>query len=816
MFYHNTLNIICRLREYLCILRVNDDIMLYNFLKIGLRTVFKSPLTSFVKIFSLALSMSICLLIIEIAVGQFDYDKHTPHKDNICRILTSVRLKDQSDSKFATTPYTIKDELRKYPAVFSSVASIKPTYVLPVKAGAKELPLSGAYADPNLFAVFEFPLSGDSKTCLSRPNSIVITEKTALKLFGTSDCNGKVLSINNIDFIITAVINRTDFQSHLNYDFYISDLVLPILLQTQKVDSSSLVTNSYSSNYTYVRTVADNANFDAVLKEIANHINKHVTFTHGEKSYKFTSQSLAEISPRKQLYMDNSPAMTEVSILVFLNSVLIFMLLTCLNYSSLTIAGGMSRAKEIGVRKVLGASKTQIVIQFLIESIIIAFFALLISMALMPFIPLNPSFQLLLSSVHFSAEIFFAFLVFSIVVGLMAGFLPGYLLARFKAVETLKNLSNLRIIKGVNFRKVILVIQFSIACILIFITLIIYKQSSYAITTNYGIDRDDIISIRAKDYAELKLLKNELSRLPEVMEISAISDDFGYEPSGHVKAAIGDELDQTIFSFYDIDENTLKNFKIKLIAGGNFTADPAYNKSKAIINERALQTLHLQSAIAAIGKQLTLNDTVTLTVIGVVKDFNFQNFKNPIAPLLLRYNAEDFRTLDLKIASSHFRNFYLKLGNIKKKLHLQYPIDYAYLKDSYLEQQGHADDVNMLAFLTIMIVVVACLGLIGITSYNIAQRNKEVTIRKVLGAGTFNIFYLLSKEYFSLISIACLTGLPIAYLVSRSFLQKFAFRVDIGFEIFLIVIIIEMALGFMIIMTTSFKLIFSLPITRLD
>lgn len=794
--------------------------MIINYLKLGLRIIIKHPFFSLINIISLALSMSACLIIITIIRQQFNYEKEQKHKDNIYRINTTVQYSNGAQDLFASSAVKLSSELRKEANIVEKAITIRPTNTIKLTNNLNSYSLKGAYTNTEIFSVFSLGMKqGNPEESLTKPNSIILSYKTWEKLFANQEAIGRILTIQSLGkFTVTGILSPQTGNTHLTYDFYLSESSIPYLEKQAKIDSSANNLNNYYTAYTYIKATEKTTKsvVDNTLAALSNQLATKIHFSPGEKSYTFNAQKLTDITPHHNYILENSEGMSYKSIFILGLSILILITLTCFNYSSLTIARALTRTKEIGIRKVFGATRFQIITQFIVESIIISTVSLFIGTTLLPFIPMNEKLQNAVVNSKMDVELAAYFVIFSIVVGILAGLIPGLVLSKFEPIQILKKLTNIKIIGGLKFRKVLICFQFSISFILIINLVILYKQVTYMADSDYGYDSKNTITIRINEKNNYQILKNEFSQLPQVTGVSGISTNFGYQPSDSYQSRINKSDAPIELSTYFVDERTIPDFKLNIINGENFSSDSSRNEGKIIINEKAVTAFGFSTINNAIGKQVWVNDSTKAVIIAVLKDFNFESYKVPITPMALSFQLSQIQLLNLKIKPTEISGFRQEIERIKNRLQMKQPIEWYNLEEEFRKQQLHSDDTSMIAFLTLLFLAIACLGLLGATSYNIEQRVKELNIRKILGASVWDLFYLMSKEYIILLVIATFLGTPLGYISGKLFLSSFTYQAEIGILPLIGGWFSVLAIGLIIISSQTLKSAMSTQISKVE
>lgn len=791
--------------------------MLKNYLLIAFRNLLRHKLFSFITIFGLAMSMTVCLVVLANIKDALEYDTFHPYPERTYRIITQVTGKEDQVQRSAVAPLPLAGELLQTSFV-EKATRVYPTISSEASDGQKKLNVTGAFADASFFDVFGFKLGdGDPARALTEPHTAVLTKETAFKFFGKQEALGKILSIEGIgDFIVTGVLEETGQKSHLSFEILASIVTLPILEKSGQLEATSNNWTNYSAAFTYVRLKpgATRKMLDQWLPLLTEKVVKPYPFKNGEKNILFEAQALGSITPGEVLFHENTSKPTADSLFITLGIAFIVLLSACFNYTNLSIARSLTRAKEVGIRKVAGAFRHQIFVQFLTESLVIALLALALSYIMLPLLSVISKFEVIIREVNGDITLLAWFVAFSLVVGLLAGALPAWMLSAYKPVQVLKNLSGIKLIKRLALRKGLVVFQFTLSLIFIIILLVYYQQSHYMVTADYGYSRKNIIKIplQGMDY---KIAASELGRISKVQRISAISGDFGYHSAlCEIRKQKGEPPIKV--NYYSVDHNFIPNTEVQLLAGSNFPSKLSDSKEQfVILNEKAVNVLNLGSPGKAIGSIVWLNDSTAVQVAGVLKDFNFQNFKRTITPLALRYKPNEFEELQVKVYTSEPQRAIPTLEKIWERIDPVHPFEYSLFDQEFKEQQMHAEDMKQIGLFALMALTIACLGLLGMVTYTTETRTKEVGIRKVMGASGWSIVLLLSTAYIKLILIAACIALPVGYFAGSQLLNEFAYRITFGVGTLLLSLLAMLALGLLTITSQTFKAASANPVKSL-
>ncbi len=737
--------------------------------------------------------MSLCLLIITIVKDQFSFDKFHPDADRIYRINTEAIRKNGSTEGYASSPYALATFLKQNNSYAEKIVPLVNTLHGDAIANGKQLAVSGLMTNKSFFDVFGFTLLyGDKNTALNEPNTIVLTEKTAAKFFGNNPVNyqdaiGKVISFNGLtDFKITGILKTPPGKTHLEFDALGSESTLPSLEKRDKILLKTDDWKNYYMNYTYVK-LSSSSKRAALENELAILSKEHYKSDELEsrdKGYRFYLQPVTKIVPGPML-SNNMGGGLPMPLLWFLITFAGIIIISAgFNYNSISLARSLSRAKEIGIRKASGAKRKQLIIQFLVESVLTALISLGVAILFYEVL-LKPGFQSLtiIQDMDISLDndliLVSIFFLFSIGVGLLSGIFPALYLSAINPVNALKDITSKSLLPKLGFRKVLLVIQFSVALIFVITLINLYRQTNFVIHADYGFQKENIVNIdlQGNDYTKVK---HAIEGYSGVKEVSGVSHIMGTWRDRSVDVRIHPTDDKITVRDYGVDANYISNLKLKLIAGKNFTPGlPADRELLAIVNENFLKKFHLGNAADAIGKTILVADSTQLTISGVLKDFHFKPFVYNLEPLLLRYEPNDVAYLNVLINPKDKGNTIAALEKTWKSIDSKHDFKYSFFEDDIKNTYNQFVDIGkMIRVIALMAVVIACLGLLGLVIFAIRRQVKEIGIRKVLGATVSQITFYLSKNFIKLLVIATLIGIPVSVILNSFLLKTFATRIN--------------------------------------
>ncbi len=778
--------------------------LLNSYLIMAWRNIVRYRWISSINIIGLSASMSICLLILMMIKHQTDFDSFHPDADRLYRLTTKIRYNNGDIDHYASTPGPLISYLQENFSLAEETVSIERSY-FSITNPHGEVTLTGIKTSPAFFSLFGFAFrKGSPSTALVRAYSIVLSEESATKLFGENDALGKIVSIKEMgDFTVTGVLARQDKPSHLDFDAY---AMYPTNNQENNKDWSSCI------SYSYIRIKQDvkQETMQNALKLSSVHASNILKKSDGINQVDFNFQSIHDV-PFSDLAVELGFVKSWKKIAGFVGLAFVMLLLAIFNYSNVTVARTLGRMKEIGVRKISGASRSQITFQLITESILIALISLVFAVFAAQYFPLNPAFQRSVPQ-HPDVTLMGWFLLFSIFAGCMTGFFPAMALSKINPVIILKNrISNTR--PGhYDWHNGIIVAQFFFSLVFISVLSTVYKQSLFQVNSDYGFKRKNIIHINLGEINRQAFM-NELEKRSEIESISASSQPmFSWGDDRFIKHG----TDSVAIECYAADNQFIPTYGLQMISGTNFPDNlPNTQERFIILNESALVALKLGSPTEAIGKSVESENNVSLIVIGVLKDFHAHPFKHDIQPLALRYVPEQFKSLTVKSIPSKFIETEEAIKQAWAKVNPNFSLEYSLFEDEFREKQFHGDDLKMLGSVALIAMIIACMGLSGVVMYRMQQRIKEIGIRKVMGANIHQVFTLLSWDFFKLLLLAAFLALPLCHWLNKSILQGFAYKPDIGIDTYGLSFIAIVMLGLLIISAQTIKATLHNPVNIL-
>ncbi len=767
--------------------------MFKNYLKIAVRNLLKHKAYSFINIAGLAIGMTCCLLILLYVLNELSYDRFHQDANRIYRIAW------QSSNPQTRTPHPMAQAMVKDFTEVESAVSLSPIWgpgltrpMFSVKYGDQRFEEREVFsADSTFFEVFSFPLlKGDPKIALRSPTSLVITEDVARKYFGDEEPLGKVLTINNeVDLKVTGVLQNIPANSHFHFDF----LIPYALLKMRETGSYYQWEDFGHYNYVKLALHADPKTLETKIPDWFLKYNEWPAddvqeLKSGQVAFRL--QPVTDIHLRSHLKWELEPN-SDVAYVYLFSAIAVFVLLiACINFMNLSTARSATRAREVGMRKVLGAFRAQLIGQFLGESILLSVMALLLSIAavelLLPFFN-SVSGRNLAVNYFENPWLILGVGAMSLAVGIVAGSYPAFFLSALQPVRTLKNTVKFGA-RSARFRQILVVTQFAISIALIAGTGIVSSQLEFLKNKKLGFDKEQVVVVPIKSSAmrrNYEAVKAELLRDPAIVSVAAASN----VPGGRFnqnQIYWQDENGEQDVSQVRVDYDFFKTLGIEMAEGRSFSKAMSTDSANAfILNETAAR---MYEWVTAVGKQITwLDDDNTRrgTVIGVAKDFHFQSLHRSIEPLIFHVLPEGFNYFLIKINGNDVSTTLAYLEKKWRTLEPERAFEYSFLDSDfaalYNSEERMQAIVGNFSFLAIFI---ACLGLFGLASFTMQQRTKEIGVRKVLGASVSGIVLKLSRDFTRLVLIAFIVASPLAYFAMNAWLQNFAYRTVIGFGVF--------------------------------
>ncbi len=787
--------------------------MFSNYIKVAIRNLLRQKAFSFINIFGLALGISCTALIGMWVNDEVSYDRFHDEYERIYRVTATLpEMKVHAAVTSAPIAFAVKSEI---PEIEESVRTTGPGSDL-VQVGDLKFEEKGhIYADSNFFRVFTFPfIKGDREKALLNPEGIVITEEMAMKYFGTTDVLEKTIRKGNKDdFTVTGVIADIPTNSHIQFDFL---QPMRYLARTSNDLKNNVWDNFNYYTYLKLHEKADRSKpaIEAIEKKMQDIYKKNEPVL----KVGFVLQPLASVHLHSNFLADIGGHGSAENVYIFAIVAVFILVVACLNFMNLATARAARRAKEVGLRKVVGAVRPHLMGQFLAESLVVALMSLVVAL-LMIYLVL-PYFNTLggkdLTLDFTNVKIVLALLGITVVTGLLAGSYPAFYLSGFVPVTVLKgNVTGGS--SGSLFRNAMVVIQFAVSISLIVGTTVVYRQLKYIQQLNLGYDKENLLYVRMSGelWGKYDAFRASLDNNPLTTDYSFISN----LPTQSGGATIGvewtgkDPNTQPLFYNFAVDENFEEVFKTTILEGRGYTENAKADTADVIINESAMKTMGMSLA-TAVGTKITLWGEEA-TIIAVVKDFNFRPIQEPIGPMFLHRNTWGGYAM-VRTQPGQTENTIAALEKICKEINPSYPFEYSFLDQDidnlYKSEQRLGQLFNVFAVLAI---VISCLGLYGLSAYLAERRTRELGIRKVLGASGFQLVYLLSATFTRPVLIATAIAVPLAWYGMNEWLSGFAYHIALGWTIFAIAFVSALLIAWLTVSFESVKAARTNPVNSL-
>lgn len=788
--------------------------MIKNYFKIAFRNLRKNKVFSFINIFGLAIGLTCFMLIASFVYNELSYDKYPADAKDIYRVILSV-TGNGDQAAYPDVDVAVGEGIKNaFPEVKATTRlSTARNFIKYNDKQFNEKQI--AYVDSNFLQMFSIPLiEGNNQTALVQPNSIVITKEFAKKYFGNENALGKSLSVGTEGALykVTGLIDEVPENSHFHFDAFLSISTWYITRQTWS--------NLGSYTYLLLNQNADPKKLESKFPQlVAEHVvpeiqhDMGVSLAEAQKSintFVFSLQPLTDIHLYSHTKYELEPNGDIQYVYIFSALALFILLLACVNFTNLSTARVVKRAREVGIRKMMGSLKKQLIIQFLTESVLLTFLSMLIAFALL--FLLLPYFNQLSDReipfaffINYKSMLAMVSLIF--ITGIVAGIYPAFFLSSFNTIKVLKGSSS----QGSQrkpLRSSLVVFQFFVSIALIIATIIVYQQLNFMQNKKLGYDKEQVLFL-----PEARLLgknqtafKQRLSENKNVV-VTSISNSVpglpsmdGTEIYPKNKNGNGTEIHANI---YHVDDDYLKTLGIHIIEGRNFSKDFPTDSAAVVINQAMVEELGW-SGISPIGKTIVRSGQQEFKVLGVVADFNYASAKQKIAPLMMML-GNNYGGIVIKINTSNVNGF---LSDLKKQwdsFNPAGPLDYTFLDDNFAKL--YASEIrtqHIFSAFAIIAIIIASLGLFGLSAFMIEQRKKEISIRKVLGASVQNVLLLVSKDFLMLVGIAFLISVPVTWWAMHKWLQDFAYRINIHWWVFVLAGIIAILIS---VLTISFQAI---------
>ncbi len=806
--------------------------MIRNYLKIAIRNLLKHRFISFINLFGLTVGLTCCLLITTYILNELSYDKYNKNADNIYRVTRSF---NNQEGVVSLNLSTIAPAFGYYlPGDFPEIKKMTRLYengTTPMKYKEKIFNEKNLFfADENLFDVFTVKvLKGNPKTALYDPYSVMLTEETAKKYFGDEDPMDKTIRFNSqFDIKVTGIYKAFPSNAHMHPGMLLSFNTL----KDSAVYGERNLQRSWGNNsfFTYL-LMPPHFSPQNMIAQFPAFVDRRMSGREyiGNTPSKFTKlglQKLTDIHLYSHTDYEAEPNGDMSRVYIFSAIALFILLIACINYMNLSTARSALRAREIGIRKVIGARRKELIAQFLGESVLICWAAILLAGALtylaLPWLNKVSGQELSLGAL-LQWKIIVPVLLTPFIIGVLSGIYPALFMSSFQPVKTLKGL--FRAGGGsISFRKVLVVTQFAISIILIITTVIVFQQLHYIQNKSLGFDKERVVTMaytnevsRQYEAYRAELLQNTAfknmtrsSRIPT----GRLLDNMG------ASVLSGDSMRPvtTDIKYVSSDYDFASTFGIRVTAGRFFSREYGTDTASFVINESAVKAVGWKNAADAVDKNFKYGNQ-SGHIVGVINDFHFESMHQAIVPVVLvMFPASQnyFNNLTVKISGSNIAPALAYMEKTWKKYFPETPADYTFLDENFDKlYQAEQKQATLFTVFACVAIFIACLGLFGLSAFAISQRIKEIGIRKVLGANVSGIVGLLSKDFLGLVGIAAVMAFPVAWFAMNNWLKDFAYRINIQWWVFVVAGIVAALIAFLTVSFQAIKAAISNPVKSL-
>ncbi len=758
--------------------------MFENYIKTTWRNIIRHKGYSFINIAGLALGMACCIVIATYLQFELSFDNFHKNGNRIYRLVERQFFEGQDEKNLGQSTPWMGETLVEYPEVSMAVNFVDMgTIWVKHKDEMVEIPRA-LIVDPGVFKVFSFKLLlGNPQTALLEPNTVVITESTARRIFKDEDPVGKILQgPDSKIYTITGVAENVPENSHIQFDMLVSIMEM----RSQPVEWDNY--DHYSPTYVLLK---QNADPNALQSKLSGHTQKY--FRHNADHVSLFLQPLVDIHLRsKHIMWEINWLKGDIMYIYFFSIIMIFILLVaCINFINLSTARSVSRAREVGVRKVIGANKLQLIRQFIGESLFFSICALFLAIVIVQTTKpvLENTLAINISFNYLNNWIFgVGIICFLVGAGVLAGIYPAFVLSSFRPVVVLKS-SFFREKKSDKLRKVLVMVQFAVSIMLIFCTTVVSKQFAFMRNKDTGFDKAQVVVLPMTEQMQqhFDAIKEDLSTYPGIKDITASTRKLGtplWRNQIFFEGKSPEE--QWISPYMAVDYDFLSFYGIKLLEGRDFSPEYANDSSSRsyIINETLAKQIGWENPI---GQKFKIGDLDWGTVVGVTKDFNFRSLHHKIEPVAFYIYRPWLFHMSVRIESKDISQ---TLGYLEEKLQPyrgEQPFLYSFLDEDFERlYQNEEKSRHLFGIFSLLAIVVSCSGLLALASFTAEQKTKEIGIRKILGSSVVDIVVMLSWRFFKWVILANIIALPVAWYVMNRWLQNFAYRIQVGIDTFLL------------------------------
>jgi len=784
--------------------------MIVDELKWALRNLLRNKLFAVVNLFSLSMAMMIGLFVISLVGELQTFDNFHRNGERVFRVISTLHFPSRDNSARATCPVPVADALKANYKELGTVTRIHKLFRGSGLVNRKEIPISGYFTDPEFFDVFTFSFVSSNAEMLSRPNTLVLTSALAQKFFGQRDPVGESMQVSGLgEFMIVGVIEDPPRNSHLDFEALASLSSLQPLESTGIENPTLTNWSEFVRTYAYVR-LADGVSEQA-LSEALGHIEPLANQHYEQATLNLELQPLDAIVPGPDLSSEIGKKMGYLPLFIMVMVVLLILGSACINYANLSLALSLRRAREVGLRKIMGSSHRQLFIKFLSETMLLSTLALAVAMLIFyslrtEILSLVPAAGRMVS-LAFHPWLLVSFIGLAVLTGWMAGTVPALVLTRLPVISSLKGIIAKDAFGRISLRKALIVFQFTLSLFLIIGITTIYRQYRYSMTKDLGFERENILVVPLKSvrYATFKPL---MVQHPFIASVSASSEPIGSHLTQSAWFSMPGMEDSTMVNYMEVDDAFVRQLGMVMIAGQAFHADSPSNE--IIVNERFALAANL-SPDDLVGGEVRIQST-PYTVKGVVKDFHYQHLEEAIRPFYFVRNAEAARyaylSLDAKAWPEHNEALASSWKQVSADESFEPMLLVDRLGDTY---RFYTDFMKIFGFIALLAVSIGSLGLLGMTLYAAEVRTREMGIRKVMGAGDASLLFLLSRSFIVLLLIACGLAVPVGYFAFTELVSLSAYHISVGIVELGAGIALFLGLGAVIIVAQTMKTVKANP-----
>ncbi|GAB3990933.1 ABC transporter permease [Spirosoma daeguense] len=772
--------------------------MIRNYVKIAIRSLLKHKLYSSINVFGLALGMACSLLIGLWVKDELGYDRFLPDAENVCYVRTNFPFNNEIVTNSAT-PGPLQEAISQHIPEVAAAAKINWGFETLIKVGEKTAKEKGHYATKDFFGVFDLPvLQGNPKTAMAQTNQIVVTRKIADKFFPNGAALGKTLQLDNNKFyVVGAVIENLPHNSTLQFDWMVN-------WKNHEQDWMKTWGNNSFQTYARLKPNTTIAQAEKAMQVIyPRYAGKNF------ESGRPTLQSITDLHLYSE-YKEGKAMGGQIEYVRIFSIVALFILvIACINFMNLATARSAMRAKEVGVRKVVGAMRSSLIGQFLSEAVLTSALAVVLALALVwSILPtFNTLFNKQLSLNLADSELWFIIGALVLITGFVSGSYPALFLSSLQPIKILKG--RLQFGSGpALFRRTLVVFQFSLSIFLIVGMLAVGRQMDYLRSKNLGIDRESVVYIPLEGEIaqpkKVEAFRREVMRKPSVASAttSMLLPVNVQSSSGDLNWSGKDPKLQTSVSCMFVGGDFIRTMNIKLLEGRDFRVDSPADSTNYLINEAAAKLMGMAKPV---GKEIQFWPGKG-RVIGLMKDFHLQSLHQAITPLILCFDARNTQYLLVKTQPGQTKQVITDLEQLAKEFNPNYPFNYHFLDEEYESMYRAEQQIDTLVnYFGIIAILISCLGLFGLAAFMAEQRTKEIGVRKVLGASVSNIVGLLSKDFLGLVFMAIILASPLAWWALRTWLDSFAYKTDLSWWIFGVAGILAVIIAFLTVSYQSVK-----------